>query len=230
MVSNEIEALIQQRQGKSIKKKKSQIPYAIIVIIVATIVGVFLWKNNHQNLAYWVVGIAIGITLRYSRFCFAGAFRDPFLMGNTKLFRGLLLALMISTIGFSIIQYLYLEGNTIDYSHIPGTIASVGIHIVIGAFIFGIGMTIAGGCASGILMRIGEGHSLQWVTLLGITIGSVLGAKNYSIWYDKIISSAKVIYFPEYVDLKIVVICQMIILITLYIIAAWYENNRLKCK
>ncbi|WP_346869389.1 N-acetylmuramoyl-L-alanine amidase [Clostridium sp. UBA5119] len=33
---------------------------------------------------------------------------------------------------------------------------------MIGAFIFGIGMVLAGGCVSGVLMRIGEGHALHW--------------------------------------------------------------------
>ena len=230
MASNEIEELVKQRQGKTKKKKKNQIPYAIIILIVAVIICVFLWKNTYENVAYWVIGIAIGITLRYSRFCFSGTFRDPFLLGNTKLFRGLLLALMISTVGFAIIQYVYLKNNAIDYNNIPGSITSVGIHIIIGAFIFGIGMTIAGGCASGVLMRIGEGHSLQWIVLLGIIIGNLLGANNYSFWYDKIISSAKVVYFPEYIDLKIVVVVQIIILMAFYKIAALYENKKLNNK
>lgn len=232
MISNEIDALVNQRQKESKKKKRSQIPYAIIVLILAAILCLFLWKTNNDYIVYWIIGIAIGITLRYSRFCFSGAFRDPFLMGNTKLFRGLLLALMISTVGFFIIQYNYLQNNNIivDYNSIPGSITSVGIHIMIGAFIFGIGMTIAGGCASGVLMRIGEGHSLQWIVLLGILIGNVLGAKDYSFWYDKIISKTKVIYLPEYIDFRVLVVIQLIILISLYKIASWYENKGLRHK
>lgn len=232
MISNEIEALVNQRQKESKKKKRSQIPYAIILLILAAILCLFLWKTNNDYIVYWIIGIAIGITLRYSRFCFSGAFRDPFLMGNTKLFRGLLLALMISTVGFFIIQYNYLQNNTIilNYNSIPGSITSVGFHIMIGAFIFGIGMTIAGGCASGVLMKIGEGHSLQWIVLLGILIGNVLGAKDYSFWYDKIISKTKVIYLPEYIDFRVLVVIQLIILISLYKIASWYENKGLRHK
>lgn len=226
MMSNEMEALIQQRQQKEKKKKKSQIPYAIIMLIVAAILCIFLWKSNHVNVVYWVIGIAIGIVLRYSRFCFAGAFRDPFLLGNTKLLRGLLIAMMISTVGFAVIQYGYLKNNIIDYTRIPGSVTSVGLHIMIGAFIFGVGMTIAGGCASGVLMRMGEGHALPWFAILGFLIGTTLGAKNYSFWYDKIISRASTVYFPEYMDLKVVVIVQMIILICLYMIAVWYEERR----
>lgn len=227
MQSNEMDALIQQRLGTRKVKKKSQIPYATMILTVAAIVSVFLWRNNHSDIVFWIVGIAFGIVLRYSRFCFAGAFRDPFLIRNTKLFRALLLSLMISTMGYAIIQYVYLKNNTIDYTRIPGAIDPVGLNTVIGAFIFGIGMTIAGGCASSVLMRIGEGHVLALVTLLGLFIGNTLGAKDYSFWYDKIISKGKVVYFPEYMNLGIVVILQMAVLLALYKLAAWYEKRAL---
>ncbi|TEB04373.1 putative inner membrane protein [Pelotomaculum schinkii] len=112
-----------------------------------------------------------------------------------------------------------------DYTLIPGAINPVGLHTMIGAFIFGIGMTIAGGCASGVLMRIGEGHVLPWVALLGFFIGTTLGAKNYSFWYDNIISKARVVYFPEHISLEVVVIVQIIVLVGLYKLAAWYEKK-----
>lgn len=225
---NDIDLLIQQRQMETKQKQKNQIPYAISIFIIVLAICVFLWKYNHNYISYWIIGIGFGIALRYSRFCFSGALRDFILLGNTKLLKGLLLAMMISTIGFGIIQYIYLENNPIDYIRIPGSIISVGPHIVIGAFMFGIGMTIAGGCSSAVLMRIGEGHAFPWVVLLGFIIGNTLGAKNYSFWYDKIISNAKVIYFPEYVDLKAVVILQLVVLMILYKMASWYENKKLK--
>lgn len=233
MHSNEMDALIQQRCGAEKVKKKSQISYAVIILAAAAIISVFLWKNNSRYVVIWAVGIAIGITLRYSRFCFTGAFRDPILIKNTKMIRALLLSLMISTIGVAIIQYGYLKNNNIDFNNvdynlIPGIINPVGLHTAIGAFIFGIGMTIAGDCASGVLMRIGEGHVLPWITLLGFFIGTTLGAKNYSFWNDKIISKAKVIYFPEHMNFGIVVLVQIAVLIVLYKLAAWYEEKSIK--
>jgi uncharacterized membrane protein YedE/YeeE len=224
MLSNEMAELIKQRQNQA-KKQKNQIPYGVLVFLLALILCIGLWTNQYKYAICWIVGIGIGIVLRYSRFCFAAAFRDPFLIGNTKLIRAVLEAMMISTIGFAVIQYKYIEGNIIDYTLIPGEVSSVGIHVMIGAFIFGIGMVIAGGCSSGVLMRIGEGHALQWIVLLGFLIGTVLGAKDYSFWYDYVIHNAKTIYFPEYLDLKIVVLGQITVLISLYGLAVWYENR-----
>jgi len=220
-------ALIKQRQSQ-VKKKKNQIPYGSILLVIAIILCLALWQKNYMYAICWIMGVGIGVIIRYSRFCFASAFRDPFLVGNTKLLRGILLALMVSTVGFAVIQSNYINKNTIDYDLIPGAVSSVGIHVMIGAFLFGVGMVIAGGCASGVLMRIGEGHALQWVVLLGFIIGTVLGAKDYSFWYDLIIYKAKTIYFSEYLDLKIVVLGQMAVLIGLYRVALWYEKRQWK--
>lgn len=213
---NEIDELIKKRQIKTESKKNNQILYAIILIAIALITFLFILKLNKKYAYSWILGISIGIVLRCSRFCFAAAFRDPFFTGNTKTLRGMLLGIMISTVGFFIIQSSYIKSNGIDYNYIPGTIGSVGVHVAFGAFIFGIGMVLAGGCGSGVLMRIGEGHALQWIVLLGFLIGTAMGAKDYSFWYQHIIRKAKTIYFPEYMNFKVVVILQIIILVILY--------------
>lgn len=226
-MSNEIDELIKQRQVE-VKKEKSQIPYAIILLLIGFILCAMLWKNHYVYAICLGVGIIIGIILRYSRFCFTAAFRDPFITGNTRLLRAVILAMIVSTIGFAVIQSGYNHSKGADYQLIPGAVSSVGVHVVVGAFIFGIGMVLAGGCASGVLMRIGEGHALHWVVLIGFIIGTLLGAKNYSFWYEHFIKNAKTIYFSEYLDLKIVVVIQIIVLIILYRLALWYENKRVK--
>ena len=225
MLSNEMADLIKQRERKG-KKKKSQIPYSVGLILIVLILFVILLQKQYTYGVCWILGIGIGIVLRYSRFCFSAAFRDPFLVGNTKLLRAMLLAMMISTIGFAIIQQNYIQHNPINYDLIPGAVTSIGAHVMIGAFIFGVGMIIAGGCGSGVLMRIGEGHALQWVVLVGFLIGTVLGAKDYSFWYNHIIEKSKTIYFPEYLDFRIVVVVQIAILLGLYRLASWYEDRR----
>lgn len=227
MLSNEIDELIKSRQGE-VKKKKSQVLYGVILLLIALILCIILWESQYRYAVCLAVGVIIGIILRYSRFCFTAAFREPFITGNTRVLRGMILALIVSTIGFAVIQAGHIHNKGADYSLIPGAVSSVGIHVMLGAFIFGIGMVLAGGCASGVLMRIGEGHALHWVVLIGFIIGTLLGAKDYSFWYEHFIKDAKTIYFSEYLDLKIVVVAQIIVLIILYKLALWYENRRMK--
>lgn len=229
MVSNEMEALIKKRRGSVKIRERNQIPYALALLAAAAAAAVCLARNNGNYLVFWVVGILLGIVLRYSRFCFAAAFRDPFLIQNTRLMRALLLSLMISSVGFAIIQYRYLQRHPgADYTEIPGIFNSVGIHTMIGAFFFGVGMVLAGGCASSVLMRIGEGHILPWATLLGFFAGTALGAQNYPFWYDKIIKNTVVVYFPKYASFGVVFIVQIAVLAGLYRLASWYQKKNSK--
>lgn len=227
MSSSEIDILVKQRQTQ-LKEEKSQIKYGVILLVINTILCIVLWKKHYNYAVCLGVGTVIGIILRYSRFCFTAAFRDPFISRNTRMLRGIILAMIVSTIGFALIQSSYNHYKGVNYELIPGAVSSVGIHVMIGAFIFGIGMVLAGGCASGVLMRIGEGHALHWVVLIGFIIGTLLGAKNYSFWFNLFIKDAKTIYFSEYLDLKYVVLIQIIVLALLYKLALWYENRPLK--
>lgn len=226
-MSNEIDALIKQRK-EQLKKEKSQILYGVIILFSALVLCILLWKKQNTYSVVLGVGIIIGIILRYSRFCFTAAFRDPFVSGNTRVLRGMILAMIVSTIGFAVIQSRDSYNVGGNYELILGQISSVGIHVMIGAFIFGIGMVLSGGCASGVLVRAGEGHVLHWVILVGFIIGTLLGAKNYSFWYESFIKNAKIIYFTEYLDLRIVVVAQVVVLMILYKLALWYENRRMK--
>ena len=225
MPTNKIEELKNRRQ-KEIKKKNSQIPYAIILTVIVVLVYATLINTNFRYSIFWILGILIGITLQRSRFCFAASFRDPILVGSTSLMKAIIIAFIISTIGFAIIQNGYvMDSQNFDVVNIPGQIDPVGIHTAIGAIMFGIGMVISGSCASGTLMRIGEGFQLQLVVLIGFIIGSLIGARNFVFWDNALISNAPIIYFPEYVGLTVSAIVQIIVLIILYILSDWYDKK-----
>ncbi len=227
MQSNNIQELMKQRQ-KEIEKEKNQIIYGLIVIGIGLVFCILAWRVDDLYGAALGGGIIIGVILRYSRFCFAAAFRNPFVSGNTRVMRAVILGLIVSTIGFGLIQSGYIPGLESSYIDIPGAVQGVGVRVMVGGFIFGIGMVLAGGCASGILMRIGEGHTVHWVVLLGFIIGTLLGAKDYDFWYQLQMTTEKVIYFPDYLDLRLVVLMQVIVLSILYKLAWWYEKKQIK--
>jgi uncharacterized membrane protein YedE/YeeE len=65
---------------------------------------------------------------------------------------------------------------------IVGAIAPVGISVAVGAFIFGIGMQLGGGCASGTLFAVGGGSTRAAVTLAGFIAGSVIATLHMPWW------------------------------------------------
>ena len=52
---------------------------------------------------------------------------------------------------------------------------------LVGAFIFGIGMQLGGGCASGTLFSVGGGSTRMLVTLLVFVAGSVIGTAHIAV-------------------------------------------------
>ena len=57
-----------------------------------------------------------------------------------------------------------------------GAIAPIGPSLVIGAFVFGIGMQLANGCGSGTLYTAGGGSGRMLIALALFIVGSVIGS------------------------------------------------------
>jgi len=65
---------------------------------------------------------------------------------------------------------------------VRGSVAPLALSGIVGAFLFGVGMQLGGGCASGTLYTVGGGSTRMLVTLSGFVAGSVLGAWNLPAW------------------------------------------------
>ena len=145
---------------------------------LGVIVGVLLWAtrwygSGNEQLAAVIVlaGFAIGFIMHRSRLCFARAFREPFVTAEGDMTKAVILALAI---GIPIAALLFQKKVIDPYVAIPATFW---IGSLLGGFLFGIGMVFAGGCASGGLWRMGEGHLKLWVTMFFFAwIGSVASA------------------------------------------------------
>lgn len=225
MKSTKIEELKRRRQAE-IKPRKSQLLHLSIVIFLSIIVCCSFLNINRTYSIIWTIGILMGITMQRARFCFAASFRDPIILGTTSLFRAIIIGIVICTVGFSIFQYSVI-GDLPNYNidDIPGQIYPVGLHTIIGSILFGIGMVIAGSCTSGMLIRIGEGHLLQIVVLIGFIIGAVSGASHFKFWDRLSIASSKSVYIPQYIGFLPAVITQLAVLGILYFLAGWYDKN-----
>jgi uncharacterized membrane protein YedE/YeeE len=60
--------------------------------------------------------------------------------------------------------------------HFGGAIAPLGVSLIVGAFVFGIGMQLANGCGSGTLYTAGSGSGRMLIALAFFMIGSVFGS------------------------------------------------------
>ncbi len=196
---------------------------ALLVMAGAVTAIVLLGFSNREASLTAGFGFLFGYIMQRSRFCFAAAFRDIFMIRNTALSRAVLLLFILTSIGFALVQMA--GGNTLPAS---GIIYPVGFHTVAGGLIFGFGMVIAGNCVSGCLMRMGEGYLMQWVTFTGILLGSAVGAWNLGWWGRVFIESSPVIYLPESLGWALTLILYVAAVALLYLLAIWYERGTLK--
>ncbi len=109
-----------------------------------------------------VVGLLFGFVLQRGRFCMNSAFRDPLVFKDFTLLNAVGLALVVEIIGFHLLSTFGM------ISLAPKTFYLVGN--IIGGFVFGIGMVIAGGCASGTSYRVGEGMISSMIALLAFAL------------------------------------------------------------
>lgn len=218
MSSSRIEELKRKRELEY-KKKKNQRKYGWIILITALVIFIVVFFEHALSGWTWIIGLLIGYTLQRSKFCFTASFRDPVLVGSTSVLRAILVAFMIMTIGFGVLQTI--QGG----SDPVGLVEPAGANTAVGAILFGIGMVLAGGCASGTLMRIGEGFILQMVVLVGFIIGTLLAAGSFEMLDQLLVQGSKIIYIPDYIGLEAAVGIQLIVLATLYVFLLKYDKK-----
>lgn len=122
-----------------------------------------------------VAGFSIGFVLHRSRFCLSRVFREPYMTAEGEMTKALMLAVAL---GAPVGALLIYNGSIDPYLAIP---ARFWLGSVLGGLIFGIGMVFAGGCASGSLWRVGEGHLKLVVAVIffswsGSTASAILGS------------------------------------------------------
>ena len=176
------------------------------------------------------VGLLFGFVLQRGRFCMNSAFRDIVLFKDYSLLKTVGAAILVSMAGFAIMEMA--GGITLAPKPIWW-----GANIL-GSFIFGIGMVIAGGCASGITYRVGEGMVGAMTAVLGLTIGGYITAvgllKDFKTNFQestKIVASdgsSLTLANILGVDYAVLALIIFVIVVAVWFIIAWkkYEADR----
>ena len=109
-------------------------------------------------------GLWIGFFMQRSRFCLQRTFRNPFMTGDYEMVKAVILSLVIYSAGSAVIKYGFFQPDTHGIDH------RFWIGSLVGGFVFGLGMVIAGACASSGLWRAGEGNTKIWLAIVGFIV------------------------------------------------------------
>jgi hypothetical protein len=131
-----------------------------------------------RQAALFLVGGAAGVVLYHAAFGFTSAWRTFIAEGRGAGLRAQMLMLAVTCLVFvPALGAGHLLGQAVR-----GSVSPVGVSVIAGAFLFGVGMQLGGGCASGTLYTAGGGNTRMLVTLLFFVAGSVVGAAHMPWW------------------------------------------------
>lgn len=148
----------------------SRQPLVGVVVAALVLLTPFLYAGRGYVTQGVLVlfGAAFGLVLQRSRFCLIRAFREPFMTGDAEHTRAAALALTVSTLGYTILKFTDLKDRA------EWVLPSAGGGALAGGVLFGVGMTLAGGCGVGTIWRAGEGQVKLWVAIVTFALGASL--------------------------------------------------------
>lgn len=124
------------------------------------------------------IGALMGLVLYHAAFGFTSAYRRMVVLRDVSGVRAQLLMLVVATILFA---PALAEGEVFGRA-VSGAVAPVGVQVAVGAFLFGLGMQLGGGCGSGTLFTVGGGSTRMLVTLAAFIAGSFWASLHMEWW------------------------------------------------
>ena len=109
-----------------------------------------------------LVGLALGFVMQRGRFCVTGAFRDVWVTRNTRWLTAFLVVVAVQSVGVFALDAAGVI--TLDSGAFPW------LATIVGGFIFGFAIVLAGGCATGTYYRAGEGLVGSWLALIAYAL------------------------------------------------------------
>lgn len=149
---------------------------ALAVLVLGTLFLGYAYGVKHG--ALFLVGGGLGIALYHAAFGFTSAWRVFIMDGRGRGLRVQMILLALAVVLF----FPFLASGTLFGNPVKGFVSPLGTSVLAGAFMFGIGMQLGGGCASGTLFTAGGGNARMLVTLLFFIIGSLLATINFDWW------------------------------------------------
>ncbi|HEX8968035.1 MAG TPA: YeeE/YedE family protein [Chloroflexota bacterium] len=194
-------------------------------VAVAVVVLVLAQRVEARLALYWVLGLGVGVVLQRGRLCFAGAFRDLFLMRNGTMMRAIIVGLALMAPVFALIEARAVPEPSFGAVAGGAHVVPLGLNLAAGGLLFGIGMVMAGGCVSGTLYRIGEGYLASWASLLGILLGLSLAAHTWNAWYTWTIQSAPMAWLPTALGYAGALVLTWLALGAAFVGSLWWETR-----
>jgi hypothetical protein len=137
-------------------------------LALVVLIALVLLDGQPAAAALLILGFALGAVFLKAEFSFTASWRRLIVRGQADGFLGGLLLIAIAAAAIVPVAALV--------PGFGGAIAPIGPSLIVGAFVFGLGMQLANGCGSGTLYTVGGGSGRMIITLAFFIAGSVIGS------------------------------------------------------
>ncbi len=151
-----------------IARQRDWLFLAAAIAAAALLSALVLLDGQPASAALIGLGFALGIAFFTAEFSFTAAWRRFLVRGEAGGLVGAFLLIAVAAVAVVPVAALV--------PGFGGAIAPLGPSLVIGAFVFGIGMQLANGCGSGTLYTAGSGAGRMLIALAFFIAGSVIGS------------------------------------------------------
>lgn len=154
--------------------------HAVALLAISVLVALSLFLQNEfatRQALLFLIGTGLGVTLFHASFGFTGGWRRFVREGRSNAVQAQILLLALTSGVF-----LPLFGGVFEGLRIAPALGPVGLSVLVGSFLFGIGMQLGGGCGSGTLFTVGGGHTRMLITLAFFVVGATLGSAQLHWW------------------------------------------------
>jgi len=192
---------------------------AALALITAAAVYLDATVSGRQALLF-LVGAGAGVVLYHAAFGFTSSWRDFLVHGRGAGIRAQMVMLALTCLVF----FPLLGAGHIGGQVVRGSVSPVGVSVIVGAFMFGVGMQLGGGCASGTLYTTGGGNTRMLATLAAFIAGSLIGTAHAPWWNAT--PAAKpmslIVMFGTYAGLAV----SLVLFASIAIVSAMIERRR----
>jgi hypothetical protein len=153
-------------------------PLGAAALLVAFGTVYLVREVGGRQASLFLVGVFAGIVLYHAAFGFTSSWRIFITAGRGAGLRAQMLMLALTcAVFFPLLAHGQVLGQAVR-----GSLSPLSVSVVAGAFLFGIGMQLGGGCASGTLYTAGGGNTRMLLTLAAFIAGSLIGTAHMPSW------------------------------------------------
>jgi len=154
--------------GPAIAGRSDWLFLSAALVAAALLAALVLLDGQPASAALIALGFALGVAFFKAEFSFTAAWRRFIARGEAGGLIGAFILIAVAAVAIVPVAALV--------PGFGGAIAPLGPSLVIGAFVFGVGMQLANGCGSGTLYTVGSGAGRMLIALFFFIVGSVIGS------------------------------------------------------